>query len=211
LRTVAPSIVANPPWDIPADIAANQLLPHLKQNPNYLAAHNMIVVNAPGDPHGRNIPWSAVSSSNFPYSIRQLPPRSALGVLMLDSPNRFDVYLHDTPAKQFFSKSDREISNGCVRVEEIMSLASLALTNSPSAGLAQLHSAIDSHETRRIMLDEPLPTCFIGRPLPTWRAMSAFVRIATIGIRRSLRLWRKEASPANRRNSLAVFRFAGHT
>lgn len=157
LRTVANSLVANPPWDIPGDIAANQLLPHLKNNRNYLVAHNMVIVNEPGDPHGWNIAWAQVSPRDFPYAIRQLPPNSALGVLMLDSPNPFDVYLHDTPGKRFFHDDDREISNGCVRVEQIMPLASLALTGNPSAGRARLESAISSHQTRRIMLDDPLP------------------------------------------------------
>lgn len=157
LRTVANSLVANPPWDIPGDIAANQLLPHLKNNRNYLATHNMVIVNEPGDPRGSNIAWGNVSRSNFPYAIRQMPPNSALGVLMLDSPNKFDVYLHDTPGKRFFRNDDREISNGCVRVEQVMALASLALTNDPSAGRAQINSAISSHQTRRIMLDNPLP------------------------------------------------------
>jgi len=157
LRTVASSLVANPPWDIPGDIAADQLLPHLKSDRNYLAAHNMIIVNAPGDPRGWNIPWGQISRRDFPYAIRQMPPNSALGALMLDMPNEFDVYLHDTPGKRFFHDDDREISNGCVRVEQIMALASLALTNDPSAGRAQLNSAISSHQTQRIMLDEPLP------------------------------------------------------
>jgi murein L,D-transpeptidase YcbB/YkuD len=157
LRTVAHSLVANPPWDIPADIAADQLLPHLKNNRNYLADHNMVIVNAPGDPRGWNIPWERVSRDGFPYNIRQMPPYSALGVLMLDSPNEFDVYLHDTPGKRFFRDDDREISNGCVRVEQITALASLALTGNPSAGLTAINSAISSRQTREIMLDNPLP------------------------------------------------------
>lgn len=157
LRTVANSLVANPPWDIPGDIAANQLLPHLRTDRNYLATHNMVIVNEPGDPRGSNIAWGNVSRSNFPYAIRQMPPYSALGVLMLDSPNKFDVYLHDTPGKRLFRNDDREISNGCVRVEQIMALASLALTNDPSAGRAQIESAISSHQTRRIILDNALP------------------------------------------------------
>jgi murein L,D-transpeptidase YcbB/YkuD len=157
LRTVAHSLVANPPWDIPADIAADQLLPHLKNNRHYLADHNMVIVNAPDDPRGWNIPWEQVSRTDFPYNIRQMPPYSALGVLMLDSPNEFDVYLHDTPGKRFFRDDDREISNGCVRVEQITALASLALTGNSSAGLATINSAISSRQTREIMLDNPLP------------------------------------------------------
>jgi len=159
LRTVAHTLVANPPWNVPSDIAADQLLPHLRNNPNYLAAHNMVVMNGPAnDPRGTTIPWSSVTPGQFPYEIRQLPgPGSAMGTLMLDAPNDFDVYLHDTPGKAFFEQSEREVSNGCVRVQQIMPLASLALTNDLTAGVSRLNEAIASHETRSLALDDPLP------------------------------------------------------
>jgi murein L,D-transpeptidase YcbB/YkuD len=159
LRTVAGALVANPPWNVPGDIAANQILPNLKRNPNYLAAHNMVVMNGPADdPRGLTIQWNNIPPGQFPYEIRQLPnPVSAMGVVMLDSPNDFDVYLHDTPGKKPFDDNERGISNGCIRVQQIMPLASLALTNDLSAGLGQLNQAIASHETRRLTLDDPLP------------------------------------------------------
>src|SRR5262249_27229687 len=98
----------------------------------------------------------------FPYAIKQLPgPETALGVVMLDSPNDFDVYLHDTPNKKWFDSQDREISNGCVRVQQIMPLASLALTDDTGAGMPQLTKAIKSHETQRIALQKPLPVYFL--------------------------------------------------
>jgi murein L,D-transpeptidase YcbB/YkuD len=159
LRTEARTLVANPPWNVPADIAARQLLPNLRRDPNYLAAHNMIVVDGPaGDPRGRTINWSNVAADRFSYRIRQLPsPSSAMGLVMLDSPNDFDVYLHDTPGKTAFENNERAISNGCIRVQQMMPLASLALTGDSSAGLNEVNAAIASHETRRLSLNDPLP------------------------------------------------------
>ena len=162
-RSTIIAVVANPPWNIPGDIAARDLLPHLRQNPNYLASQNMVIADAPpDDPHGRKIDWRKIIPAEFPYAIRQLPgPTTALGALMLDSPNDFDVYLHDTPNKKFFESDQREISNGCVRVQQIFPLASLALTDDAAQGMDRLTKVTKTHETQRLVLDKPLPVYFL--------------------------------------------------
>jgi murein L,D-transpeptidase YcbB/YkuD len=134
IRTMIRSVVANPPWDIPADIAA-EILPQLRKNPNYLAAHHMVTVDG---------------------QLQQLPP-SALGHVMLDSPNQFDVYLHDTTGKGLFEKDDREISHGCVRVQQIIPLASLVLADDKEAGMDRLKKAIASGRIQHLTLDQPMP------------------------------------------------------
>jgi len=169
LRTVAVSVVANPAWDIPDDIAVRQLLPHLRQNANYLASRNMDLVGAPAD---TVIDWRQISGSHLPYQIRQPPgPNNGLGHLMLDSPNSFDVYMHDTPDKTLFQKPLREISNGCIRVELIDQLASLALNDDEALG-----DALRSGETRTMALREPLPVYLLY-----WTAIAA--EDGTVGFR----------------------------
>jgi murein L,D-transpeptidase YcbB/YkuD len=162
-RAEIATVVVNPPWNIPGDIAARDLLPHLKQNANYLAMKHMVVTDGPkGDPTGRHIDWRKVTPADFPYAIQQLPgPGTALGALMLDSPNDFDVYLHDTPGKQFFAQQDREISNGCVRVQQIFPLASLALKDDPEQGQAMLREIVKQGKTQRLALSSPLPVYFL--------------------------------------------------
>src|SRR5579864_4551039 len=115
----------------------------------------------PGDPYGRTVDWRKIVPAEFPYAIRQLPgPQTALGELMLDSPNDFDVYLHDTPGKKVFAQQDREISNGCVRVQQIFPLASLALKDDPEQGQPMLRQAVKTGKTQRIALASPLPVYF---------------------------------------------------
>jgi murein L,D-transpeptidase YcbB/YkuD len=162
-RSEITSVVVNPPWNIPGDIAARDLLPQLKRNPNYLATKNMVVTNGPaGDRFGRKINWKNIAPAEFPYAIQQLPgPATALGTLMLDSPNDFDVYLHDTPNKKLFDVREREVSNGCVRVQQILPLASLALTGDMMEGMGKLNAALKKRETQRIALDAPLPVYFL--------------------------------------------------
>jgi murein L,D-transpeptidase YcbB/YkuD len=163
LRTTVVAAVVNPPWNIPGDIAAKALLPHLRRDPGYLASRHMVVMDGPpGDPTGRTIKWRNIVPDEFPYAIRQLPgPNTALGALMLDSPNDFDVYLHDTPNKKLFGLDRREISNGCVRVQQIFPLASLALGPDAAQGAHELAAARKSHDTQRLTLDQPLPVYFL--------------------------------------------------
>ena len=162
-RAMVVAAVVNPPWDIPGDIAARDLLPHLRQNPDYLQTKRMVVTNGPkGDPYGRKINWRKVIPAEFPYAIQQLPgPNAALGAVMLDSPNDFDVYLHDTPNKKLFSLTNREISNGCVRVQEIFPLAALALKDDVQQGKAALEKEEKTGKTQRLALDNPLPVYFL--------------------------------------------------
>jgi murein L,D-transpeptidase YcbB/YkuD len=159
LRMEVSGIVSNPAWDIPDDIAARKILPHLRKSPNYLASRDMTLVDGPaGDPQGIEVNWRQVQGDRLPYQLRQKPgPDNVLGVLMLDSPNDFDVYMHDTPNKKLFASDMREASNGCVRVEQIFPLASLALTNDAEDGLDRLNDAVASGETQTLALNRPLP------------------------------------------------------
>jgi L,D-transpeptidase YcbB len=163
IRTEIRTVVINPPWNIPGDIAARDLLPRLKRNANYLATKNMVVMDSPpSDPHGRKINWRSIKAAEFPYAIRQLPgPTTALGAVMLDSPNDFDVYLHDTPNKKLFTLTTREISNGCIRVQDIFPLASLALTGDVDDGMGMINEARKTRQTQRIPLENPVPVYFL--------------------------------------------------
>ena len=150
LRMAALSVIANPSWDIPDDIATRQFLPRLKRDANYLASGNLSLMDAPAD---AAVDWRKVSAGHLPYQLHQAPgPDNALGRMMLDSPNPFDVYMHDTPGKALFQKPVREFSNGCIRVEQIDRLASLVLNDD-----AALDDALQSGETRTLPLGHALP------------------------------------------------------
>ncbi|MDE2463063.1 MAG: L,D-transpeptidase family protein [Alphaproteobacteria bacterium] len=154
LLTKADAVIANPPWDIPDDIAIQGLLPHLRRDPNYLRARHMVLVGAP--PHTR-IDWANFTGSRLPYQIRQLPgPHNVLGNIMLNMPNHFDVYLHGTSDPRLFGLSDRARSHGCVRVQKIGKLAELALEGSVTDPAQALRAAIATGQTQRLALLRPL-------------------------------------------------------
>jgi len=134
MRTEVVAVVANPAWDIPDDIAAKRILPHMRHHPGYLASKNMVFANG---------------------SLQQNPgDGNVLGRLMLDSPNPFGVYMHDTPDKKLFLLSVREKSNGCIRVEQIAPLASLTLGGEDPDD--RIIEAIGTGETQRLELTQPL-------------------------------------------------------
>ena len=161
IRMMAQQLVANPPWHVPDDIATASILPQLRRSPDYLKTRNMVLVNGPADdPHGLKINWRKMKT--MPYWVDQNPgDDSAMGVLMLDSPNDFGVYLHDTPGKVLFKADMRLKSNGCIRVEQMSALASLALSGDAVAGMDQVQQAVSSGETQRLALGQPLPVYLV--------------------------------------------------
>lgn len=159
LRAVATSVTVNPPWNVPPSIARKEMLPKLKRDQSYLLNQNIVLLNGPtADPHGLDIDWRAISTGRFPYRLQQLPgPLNSLGGVKLEMPNRFDVYLHDTPAKRLFARTQRNFSHGCVRVEQSLALASVALTGDAKLAVPELKAMIADGVTRHLPLKHPLP------------------------------------------------------
>jgi murein L,D-transpeptidase YcbB/YkuD len=134
LQTAIDGIWFNPPWNVPQDIAANEILPKVRNDPNYLARRNLVM-----------LPDGTLQ--------QQAAPNSALGRLMFTMNNRFDVYLHDTPSKDLFSRDNRRISHGCIRVENPRELAALLMQQPIDA----INHVIAMDRTTRSNLPTPMP------------------------------------------------------
>ena len=162
LRAEGAGLTLNPAWTVPHSIAVKEILPKLKRNPGWLASQEMILLNGPpDDPHGLHVNWRAIPAGTFPYQIRQIPgPRNPLGQIKLELPNRFDVYLHDTPGKSAFTRPVRALSHGCVRVEQILPLASYALKADLSAE-EEIAQAVGTGEKQYLPLTRKLPVYFL--------------------------------------------------
>lgn len=152
----------NPYWNVPPSIARNELLPKIKQDASYLTQNNYVVFSdwSSGakvlDPHG--VDWAQVSSSSFPYKIRQdSGDGNALGRVKFMFPNRFNIYLHDTPAKSLFSQPERTFSHGCIRVQDPPLLAEFVLEATQGWSRQRIDAAIASGERTIVTLKEPLP------------------------------------------------------
>jgi murein L,D-transpeptidase YcbB/YkuD len=122
----------------------------------------MEIVGTPGNPRRVVLPygvyWAPSFFERFPYRLRQRPgPLNPLGRIKFVFPNRFDVYLHDTPSDRLFASTDRAFSHGCIRVERPLDLAAWLLEDEPGWGRRSLVEAIDTEERRTLRLAQPVP------------------------------------------------------
>jgi murein L,D-transpeptidase YcbB/YkuD len=150
-----------PYWNVPYSIVKQEILPKLMQNPGYLAGENMELVTTFGN-ETKAVAFTASSITQLKQGtlrIRQRPgTKNALGRVKFIFPNQEDVYLHDTPSQPLFSKSRRDFSHGCVRVENPEGLAEFALKNQWSR--EAIHQALSTPKTQRVILKKPIPVLF---------------------------------------------------
>ncbi|HEX9704103.1 MAG TPA: L,D-transpeptidase family protein [Gemmatimonadales bacterium] len=155
-------IVLNPYWHVPRSIATEELLPKVRQDPFYLARYKLRVFPNSG-PDAREvdparIDWSAITPARFPYLLRQDPgPLNALGRVKFMFLNKFNVYLHDTPAHPLFEETQRDFSHGCVRIQQPIELAVYLLRQDPRWTRDALLRALDGAVDRTVPLPEPIP------------------------------------------------------
>lgn len=159
-------LVINPDWNIPTRIAVQDILPKARKDPAYLSREKIRVFEswsrdaAELDPNG--IDWTRVTAEDFRYKLKKDPgPHNDLGRVKFLFPNKFDVYLHDTPAKRLFERSMRGFSSGCIRVEKPLDLAEYVLRNSPGWSRDAVSAAIDAGQLRTIGLGRKIPVHLI--------------------------------------------------
>ena len=156
-KSTLKSIDLNPTWTIPPGILRKETLPAIRKDPSYLSRNNMSVVSQTGkiiDP--ATIDWPATAGKGFPYMIRQEPgARNALGQVKFIFPNPYMVYLHDTPSKGLFARSERAFSHGCIRTENPLDLAA-HLLDDQGWDRARIDRVIESKKNTRINLEKPV-------------------------------------------------------
>ena len=192
-------IVLNPYWHVPRTIAAEELLPKVRRDFSYLARYKVRVFpTSGGGPDAREIDpstvdWSAVTPDGFPFWLRQDPgPRNALGRVKFMFLNKFNIYLHDTPAGRLFDETQRDFSHGCIRIEQPIALAAYLLRQDPLWNREAIVSTLDSAVDLTVPLPEPMPIHLLywtawadgdgtiqfrrdihGRDIPLWTALHA--------------------------------------
>jgi L,D-transpeptidase YcbB len=152
-------LVLNPQWVVPTKLAIEDKLPAIKADPNYLTNFGFSVYqgnnNVPIEPS--EIDWSRMNRRNFNLRMVQAAgPLNALGQIKFMFPNEFDVYLHDTPARELFEQSKRDFSSGCIRVSAPLLLAQNLLSGT-EWDLERIKMLLASNETKTIHLKESVP------------------------------------------------------
>ncbi|MDP4004594.1 L,D-transpeptidase family protein [Methylobacterium sp. NEAU K] len=169
----------NPTWTVPASVVKNEIIPQMRKNPGYLARNHIRILGPGGEVDPTRIDWSSDKAAN--YTLRQDAGfDNSLGQVRIDMPNRFAVYMHDTPAKSLFAASVRFHSHGCVRVGQVKELVGWLLqgTDGPNGpgttwGPIEIETGIADGERRDIKLAKPVPVTFVyltGYATPDGRA-----------------------------------------
>jgi len=152
-------LIFNPWWETPPSLAVKDKLPAFREDPQSVEAMGFQVIDRNGqlvDP--KTVDWNAVPAAGFPYRLRQAPgPYNALGDVKFMLPNRHNVYLHDTPTRGLFTKTRRDFSSGCVRVEGALDLAAWVLSDMPGWDARRIHEVAASDVETQVNLKHPIP------------------------------------------------------
>ncbi|HXX00681.1 MAG TPA: L,D-transpeptidase family protein [Candidatus Acidoferrales bacterium] len=158
------SVVFRPYWDIPVSIAREEIVPAIEDDPEYLAKQNMEIVNGRGevvatDTVNRHL-LNQIGAGSL--SVRQKPgPNNALGLIKFQFPNEYSVYMHDTPARLLFSRSQRDFSHGCIRLEKPEELAGWVLRDNPGWDPDRILAAMNGEATLEVKLVHPIPVLVV--------------------------------------------------
>jgi murein L,D-transpeptidase YcbB/YkuD len=135
-------VVFSPYWNIPPSIVKKEVVPGLRRDKNYLKKRDMEITGREG---------------GLPV-VRQRPgAKNALGKVKFLFPNSFNIYMHDTPQKEFFSRSTRGLSHGCIRLSDPLKLADYLLLSSKMWTPEKIVSAMNSGKEQFVELKNKIP------------------------------------------------------
>ncbi len=152
-------IVVNPTWTVPPTILKNDVFPGvLNGGQSYLSKKGLKIY----DKKGNSVDPNTITRKNYRlYTYRQAPGHSnSLGYIKFNMPNKWDIYLHDTPHRDDFGNYYRALSSGCVRLQKPKDLALYVLSDMEGRATytpGRLDSIIDTHKTKWLRLENKIP------------------------------------------------------
>ncbi len=158
-------VVFRPYWNVPRSIVRNEILPQIERDRGYPTSKNYEVTTL----DGKFVTAGPVSDDVLTalrqgkLAMQQRPGRgNSLGLVKLMFPNINNVYLHDTPARSLFTRSRRDFSHGCIRVQEPAALAAWVLRNNPGWTLERVQTAMQSgKDDVTVMLAKRVPVFIV--------------------------------------------------
>ena len=157
-------VVFRPYWNVPYSIAKAEYLSRVARDPDYLAKKGFEVVNS-----RQEVVTSGTVTSDVleqlragKLFLRQAPgPKNSLGLVKFIFPNDYSVYMHDTPAQEFFSKSRRDFSHGCIRLGKPADLAVWVLRDNPGWNMDRVRAAMNGSATQQVNLAHRIPVLIV--------------------------------------------------
>jgi murein L,D-transpeptidase YcbB/YkuD len=150
-----------PTWTIPPKIARTETLAKIQADPSYLNRLGFEVLAHGTHVDPGSIHWGRLTSRSFPYTLRQRPGKeNALGLIRFSLTNPYGIYLHDTSNPAAFRKWGRNLSHGCVRVEQPAELAAFVM-NSPDWSAGRIQGLMDAARPSIKTVPDPVPVFFV--------------------------------------------------
>ena len=166
-------ITLNPYWKLPSGIIKREVVPNMIKNPNYLKEHgieahetweeNSSIVSL------KELNWNDYLNpeNKFPYRLMQPPgPKNALGRIKFKFPNKFSVYLHDTPTRKLFKKNRRAFSHGCIRLSKPFSFLKTIAQEEPNLNWNRVQNILKTKQKEEIDISNDIPISLVY--LTTW-------------------------------------------
>ena len=157
-------VVFRPYWEVPYSITKAEMVPHILKDPDYLAKKGFEVVDSKQNvvSAGTVTPDVLDQLRVGKLFVRQKPgPKNALGLVKFLFPNSYNVYMHDTPATEFFAKSRRDFSHGCIRLEKPADLAAWVLRDNAGWTPERIRAAMNGDATQQVNLAHPVPVLIL--------------------------------------------------
>jgi len=141
-----------PYWNVPRGILTNEIIPAIIRDPRFLAKERMEVLGPRDSVLGDSVtPAMLAALQQGRFRVRQRPgPWNSLGLTKFNFPNRADVYFHGTPDTTVFHRARRDLSHGCIRLQDPPALAAWALRDVPGWDLSRIDSALTGADTVRV-------------------------------------------------------------
>ncbi|MEQ8896759.1 MAG: L,D-transpeptidase family protein [Roseovarius sp.] len=156
-------LVINPTWNVPRSITVNEYLPQMQRNPG--AAGHLRLYDGSGRQVSRSrVNFNAYNRNNFPFDLKQPPSNgNALGLVKFMFPNKYNIYLHDTPSKHLFAHARRAYSHGCIRLAKPFDFAYEILSKQSDDPKGLFHRILDTGQETQVDLDKEIPVHIIYR------------------------------------------------
>jgi len=160
-------MVINPTWHVPRSIVVKEYLPQMQRNPNAVS-HLKLYTRDGRQVNRAAVDFRAYSPRTFPFAMKQPPSsRNALGLVKFMFPNKYNIYLHDTPEKALFAHQARAFSHGCIRLQQPFDFAYELLSRQEADPKGFFHSVLNTGRETYVQLDRHVPVHIVYRTAVT--------------------------------------------
>lgn len=157
MNTKATQINFNPTWTVPASIVKKDLIPKMQKDPNYLTDNRIRILSNGQEISPKSVNWNSEEGTRYTYRQDSGADFNSMGIVRINIPNPYGVFMHDTNTKGVFGDDFRFISSGCVRVQNVREYITWLLKDTPGWGREQVEQAIESGKRVDATLAQPVP------------------------------------------------------